>query len=198
MVEQDFEDCPTKFSYLASVQDEVSAILPVLPPILAGRLGPAAQAWFLPTHTLGTDGYRHDAKLDHIVPIDSGSNLEAIDRLWDQSDEGFTDHADLEDDDNDSYNGMAIKFGEFVLAMESRSRILGDDSASVATLSIPPPDRESTDDNDSDTDMDISENAPRGTPGAQDPWPTPALLLPTPIPLLPSRTRLHICWPTRR
>jgi hypothetical protein len=80
MVEQDFEDCPTKFSYLASLQDEASAILPVLPLILVGRLGQAAQAWFLPLHTLGTtDGYRYDDESDRIVPTDSGSNLEAVD-----------------------------------------------------------------------------------------------------------------------
>ena len=165
MVEQDYEDFPTKFSYLASVQDEVSAILPVLPLILVGRLGPAANAWFLPTHTLGTDGYRYDTAADRIVPIDSSSNLETIDRLWDQSDEGFTDHADLAEDDDDSYNGMVIEFGEFFIAMESRSRILGDDSASLATLNIPSQqDNESSDDDNSD--MDTTEDDQRGTPGS--------------------------------
>jgi hypothetical protein len=102
MVEQGFEDCPTKFSYLASLQDEVSAILPVLPLILVGRLRQAARAWFLPSHTLGTNGCRDDAESDRIVPNDSGSNLEAVDRLWDQSDEGFTDHAKLIDDNDDT------------------------------------------------------------------------------------------------
>jgi hypothetical protein len=61
MVEQDFEEGPTKFSYLTSLQDEVGpTILPVLPLILIGRSGPAAAVWFLPSHTLGTDGYRYD------------------------------------------------------------------------------------------------------------------------------------------
>jgi hypothetical protein len=59
MAEQEFEDCPMTFTYLALLQDEVSYILPVLPLILMGRLGKEAHAWFLPTDTLGIDEYRY-------------------------------------------------------------------------------------------------------------------------------------------
>jgi hypothetical protein len=60
-----------------------------------------------------------------------------VDRLWDQSDEGFTQHAKLADNNNNSYNGMVIDFGDLLLELDSRSRMLGDDSASLATLVIP-------------------------------------------------------------
>jgi hypothetical protein len=154
MVEQDFEECPTKFSYLSALQDEVSAILPVLPLILVGLLGPEAAAWFMPSHTLGTDGYRYDAPSDRVVPIDSGSTIANIDRNWEQSDEGFTGHADIAADDDDSYHGLAIDIGDFSLDQPSRSRILGDDTASVATLGIP-----QTHDDDDDDDYDVAANS---------------------------------------
>jgi hypothetical protein len=98
------------------------------------------------------DWYDHDS--DRIIPINLGNNLEAVDRLWDQSDEGFTDHADLVDDEDDSYNRMAIEFGDFSLELESRSCFLGDDSASIATLGIPTShaDHQMEIDNDVETD----------------------------------------------
>jgi hypothetical protein len=138
MVEQDFEEGPTKFSYLTSLQDEVGSILLVLPLILIGRLDPAAAAWFLPFHTLGTDGYRYDARTDRVVPIDAISTLTDIYRHWEQSDEGFTGHTDIAAYDDDSYQDFAIDIGDFAMDQPSRSRILGDDTASVATLGIPP------------------------------------------------------------
>jgi hypothetical protein len=68
-----------------------------------------------------------------VVPINAGSTLADVDRHWDQSDEGFTGQADIADD-----NGFAIDIGNFSLDQPLRSRILGDDTASVATLGIPP------------------------------------------------------------
>jgi hypothetical protein len=99
------------------------------------------------------------------VPIDLGNNREAVNRLWDQSDEGFTDHAEFADDDDDSYNGMAIEFGDFSLELlESRSRILGDDSASLTTLAIPKsPDDQMEIDNDAGSDEDIRGTMASGT-----------------------------------
>jgi hypothetical protein len=67
------EEGPTKFSCLASLQDEVASILPVLSLILMGHLGPEALAWFLLSHTLGTDGYQYDTTTDRVVPIDAGT-----------------------------------------------------------------------------------------------------------------------------
>jgi hypothetical protein len=160
MVEQDYEDCPTKKWYMSSLQDEVSAILPVLPLILVGRPGEAAQAWFRPSHTLGTDGYCYDHNFDRIVPINTGSNLAAVDRLWDQSDGGFIDHAGLAAADDNSYDGMAIEFWEFALALESRSCILSDDSVSLGTQGIPSPQNRDGDDN---SDIDTSESDKPGT-----------------------------------
>jgi hypothetical protein len=64
MVEQEFEDCPTTFTYLASVPDEVASILPVLPLFLTGRLCKDTQAWFLPSHNLGTGGTRRPTGTD--------------------------------------------------------------------------------------------------------------------------------------
>jgi hypothetical protein len=110
---------------------------------------------------MGTDGYRYDDESDRIVPKEAGSNLEAVDRLWDQSDEGFTDHAGLAEDDNDSYHGMVIEFGEFSLALESRSHILGDDTASLSTLAIPSPTNYQSD---SDDDMETSDDGKPGDP----------------------------------
>jgi hypothetical protein len=81
-----------------------------------------------------------------------------------QSDEGFTDHAKLAEDDDDSYHDMAIEFGEFSLALASHSHILGDESASVTTLGIPPPSDYQTDDTDNNSDMDTFEDGKPGAP----------------------------------
>jgi hypothetical protein len=156
MVEQDFEEGPTKFSYLTSLQDEVGSILPVLALILIGRLGSAAAAWFLPSQTLETDGYRYDPPTDRVVPVDAGSTLADIDRHWEQSDEGFTGHADIAADDDDSYQSFATDIGDFLMDQPTRSRILGDDTASVATLGIPP----TSDDNKSMADEPFGTGLP--------------------------------------
>jgi hypothetical protein len=152
MIEQDYEEGPTKFSYLASLQDKVASILPVLPLVLMGCLGPAALAWFLPSHTLGTDGYQYDPTTDRVMPIDSGSTSADIDRHWEQSDEGFTGHADLA---ADSYNRFAINIGDFFMNEPTRSRILGDNTASVATLGVPPTSNEPESDADDDSEVAI-------------------------------------------
>jgi hypothetical protein len=94
-------------------------------------------AWFLSSHALGTGGYKYDASSDRVVPVDVGSTLADIDINWDQSDEGFTGHADIADNDDDRYNGFTIDIAHFSLDQPSRSRILGDDMAPVAMLGIP-------------------------------------------------------------
>jgi hypothetical protein len=111
----------------------------------------------MPSHTLGTDGYRYDEPSDRVGPIDSNSTLTDKDRNWEQSDEGFTGHADIADADNDSYHGFAIDIGDFLLDQPSRSRILGDDTASVATLGIP---RTQDDDGDDDSEGAVNTNNP--------------------------------------
>jgi hypothetical protein len=58
---------------------------------------------------------------------------------------------------------MAIEFREFSLALASRSRILGDDSASVATLGIPSPLDYQVNDTDNNSDMDTSDGEKPGT-----------------------------------
>jgi hypothetical protein len=138
--------------------------------IITGRLGPAAQAWFLPPHILGIDGYRYDHDSDH--------NLEDVDRLWDRSDEGFTGHAERAEDD-DSYNGMAIDFGDFLLELDSHSRILGDDSASVATLGIPKShgDDQMEIDQDADSDDDIKDTTASAADGSTLTDATPQLTI---------------------
>jgi hypothetical protein len=155
MIEQDYEEGPTKFSYLASLQDEVASILPVLPLVLMGRLGPAALAWLLPSHTLGMDGNQYDPTTDRVVPIDAGSILADIDRHWEQSDEGFTGHADLAAAVTESYNGFAINIGDLFVNEPTCSRILGDNTASVATLGIPPTSNEPESDANDDSDIAI-------------------------------------------
>jgi hypothetical protein len=89
-------------------------------------------------NTLGTDGYRYDADTDRVVPIDTGGTLAGVDRHWDQSDEGFTGHADIVNDgDEGSYQGFAIDIGDFFVDQTLRNHILWDDTASVMTLGIP-------------------------------------------------------------
>jgi hypothetical protein len=73
-----------------------------------------------------------------VVPIDTGGTLADVDRHWDQSNEGFTGHADIVDDGDDaSYHGFTIDIGDFFLDQTSRNHILGDDTASVMTPGIP-------------------------------------------------------------
>jgi hypothetical protein len=64
-------------------------------------------------------------------------------------------HEDIANNDGNSYNGFAIDIGDFSLDQPSRSRILGDDTASVATLGIPT----GPDDTVSDEGDDVSDHA---------------------------------------
>ena len=57
MVQQQYDDEPVTFSYMAEVSQEVADILPILPLLLAGRLGLTVSRYFRSSYTIGTESY---------------------------------------------------------------------------------------------------------------------------------------------
>ena len=51
MVQQEYDNEPVIFSYMAEVNQEVAAILPILPVILEGRLGMNVSQYFRSSYT---------------------------------------------------------------------------------------------------------------------------------------------------
>ena len=80
MVQHDYDDEPVAFSYMAEVNQEVAAILHILPLILEGRLVINVSQYFPSSYTIGTEGYKLDSTLDKAVPIGIDNYLEKIDR----------------------------------------------------------------------------------------------------------------------
>ena len=82
MVQQEYYDEPVNFSYMAEVNQEVAAILPLLPLLLERRLEMNFSQYFRYFYTIGTEGYKWDSTLDKMVPIGMENYLEDIDRHW--------------------------------------------------------------------------------------------------------------------
>lgn len=138
LVEQEYDGAPVQFSYSADLEDEVDAILPVLPLILVGRLGPNANTWFLPSSTRGSRGYRFDKVNDCVVPLQT-NDMADLDLHWEQSTEGYVaGDQDYDDDqDLDEQGGFSISFGGFEPnETPDRVSILNDDTDSLATMGI--------------------------------------------------------------
>ena len=56
MVQHEYDDESVTFSYMAEVNQEVAAILPILPLLLEGRLGMNVSQYFRSSYTIGTEG----------------------------------------------------------------------------------------------------------------------------------------------
>jgi hypothetical protein len=135
-LEQRFEGATVKFSYPAALENEVDAILPVLPLILIGRLGEAVKSWFLPTYGRGAKGYQFDKINDRVILINN-SDMAELDRRWDQSTEGYVKPANYEEDSDASQEGFTNDFGGFEPSeIPERTTILNDGTDSLATMGI--------------------------------------------------------------
>ena len=135
LVEQEYEDAPVKFSYSASLENEVDSILPVLPLILIGRLGERARQWFLDTHIRGTRGYCFDKPNDRIIPTQN-NDMEDLDRNWDQPTEGLEVSAGYDEYSDDIHGGFAIEFGGFEPSETPANTLLNDGTESLETMGI--------------------------------------------------------------
>jgi hypothetical protein len=137
LVEQEYEGAPVQFSYSADLEDEVDAILPVLPLILVGRLGSSAQSWFLPSSKRGSRGYRFDKAHDCVVPLHN-NDMADLDRNWEQSTEGYVAEDNYDEDlEQDEHGGFAIEFGGFEPnETPDRVSILNDGTDSLATMGL--------------------------------------------------------------
>jgi hypothetical protein len=138
LVEQEYDGASVQFSYSADLEDEVDAILPVLPLILVGRLCPSADAWFLPSSTRGSRGYRFDKVNDCVVPLQN-NDMADLDLNWEQSTEGYVagNNAYDEDLDQDEHGGFSIAFGGFEPnETPDRVSILNDGTESLATIGL--------------------------------------------------------------
>jgi hypothetical protein len=138
LVEQEYDGALVQFSYSADLEDEVDAILHVLPLILVGRLGPSANAWFLPSSTRGSRGYRFDKVNDCVVPLQN-NNMADLDLHWEQSTEGYVagNNAYDKDQDQDEHGGFSIAFEGFEPnETPDRVSILNDGTESLATIGL--------------------------------------------------------------
>jgi hypothetical protein len=138
LVEQEYDGAPVQFSYSTDPEDEVDAILPVLPLILVGRLGPSANAWFLPSSTRGSRGYRFNKVNNCVVPLQN-NDMADLDLHWEQSTEGYVagNNAYDKDQDQDEHGGFSIAFGGFEPnETPDRVSILNDETDSLATMGL--------------------------------------------------------------
>ena len=90
MVQQFYDDEPTTFSYMTEFSQEVTAILPMLPLLLEGRLGMNINRYFHSSYTIETEGYELDENLDKVIPTGEENQLEDINRNWLQHTEQYT------------------------------------------------------------------------------------------------------------
>ena len=68
MVQQQYDDEPVTFSYMAEVSQEVAGILPILPLLLEGRLGLTVSRYFRSSYSIETEGYTWDEGLGKVIP----------------------------------------------------------------------------------------------------------------------------------
>jgi hypothetical protein len=107
--------------------------------------GSIANAWFLPSSTRGSHGYRFNKVNDCVVPLQN-NDMADLDLHWEQSTEGYVvdDNAYDEDQDQDEHGGFSIAFGGFESnETPDRVSILNDGTDSLATIGL-----RNTDEND--------------------------------------------------
>ena len=69
---------------------QVAAIVPILPLLLEGRVRINVSKYFRSSCTIGTEGYKSDSTLDKIAPTCLDTYLEEIGRHWIQHTDDFT------------------------------------------------------------------------------------------------------------
>jgi hypothetical protein len=105
---------------------------------MVGRLGPSTDAWFLPSSTRGSHGYRFDKVNNCVVPLQN-NDMADLDLNWEQSTEGYVagNNAYDEDLDQDEHGGFSIAFGGFEPNETlDRVSILIDGTESLATIGL--------------------------------------------------------------
>ena len=81
VIQQEYDDETVTFLYITEVNQEVLAILPILPLLLEGRLGMNVSQYFRSSYTIGTEGYKWDNTLDKVAPIGIEDIIGEIDFL---------------------------------------------------------------------------------------------------------------------
>ena len=133
MVQQEYDNEPVTFSYMAEVNQEVTTLLHILPLLHEGRLGVNVSQYFRSSYTIGTEGYKWDSTLDKVVPIDMENYLEDIDRHWIQ----HTDDCTMRDKKykEEDHGGYAINVGVFdIEGALGNPRIMEDGNESLQTM----------------------------------------------------------------
>ena len=135
MVQQQYDDEPVTFSYMAEVSQEVAGILPILPLLLAGRLGLTVSRHFRSSYTIGTEGYVWDEGLDKVIPTREDNYLEEIDKHWIQHTEDYdTRNKHYKDED---HGGYVINVGSFDIdGALGRPRLMEDGNESLMTMGM--------------------------------------------------------------
>ena len=104
MAQQEYDDGPVIFSYMAEVNQEVAAILPILLLLLEGSLGISISQYFRSSYTIGIEGHKRDSILDKVVPTGTDNYLEEIDRHWIHHTGNFTTrHKQYKEEDHGDY-----------------------------------------------------------------------------------------------
>ena len=120
---------------MAEVSQEVAGILPILPLLLAGRLGLTVSRYFRSSYTIRTEGYACDEELDKVIPTREDNYLDEIDRHWIQHTEDYdTRNKHYNDED---HGGYAINMGSFDIegALE-RPRLMEDGNESLMSMGM--------------------------------------------------------------
>ena len=133
MVQQEYGDEPVTFSYMTEVNQEVVAILFVLPLLLEGRLGMNIFQYFRSSYTISTEGYKWDNTLDKVVPTGMENYLENIEKNWIQhTDDCTMRNQKYKEEDHDGY---AINVGAFdIEGALGNPRIMKDGNKSLQTI----------------------------------------------------------------
>ena len=162
MVQQEYDDEPVTFSYMAEVSQEVAAILPILPLLLEGRLGMNVSQYFRSSYTIGTDGYKWDSTLDKVVPTVTDNYLEDIDRHWIQ----HTDDCTMRNKKykEEDHGGYAINVGAFDIdGTLGNPRIMEDGNESLQTMGL----NASFHDTNGYMDIEVNEDTTPNTDGTE-------------------------------
>ena len=120
---------------MAEVSQEVAGILPILPLLLAGKLGLTVSRYFRSSYTIGTEGYACDEELDKVIPTREDNYLDEIDRYWIQHTEDYDTSNKHYNDEN--HGGYAINMGSFDIegALE-RPRLMEDGNESLMSMGM--------------------------------------------------------------
>ena len=104
MVQQQYDDEPVTLSYMAEVNQEIAAILPIFPLLLEGILGLTLSCYFRWYYSIGIEEYKWDEGLDKVIPTGEDNYLEEIDRHWIQHIEDYdTRNKHYKDNDHGGY-----------------------------------------------------------------------------------------------